>query len=70
MAKLCKGATNRTVSNDCNEVRWYVLLLPYGHRGSPSAGLQAELEWRKRNGEKEFEYFAPSYMEVKSVREK
>ncbi|MGP1464246.1 MAG: transcriptional regulator [Prevotella koreensis] len=70
MAKLCKGATNRTVSNDCNEVRWYVLLLPYGHRGSPSAGLQAELEWRKRNGEKEFEYFAPSYMEVKSVRGK
>lgn len=70
MAELCKDATNRTVSNDCNEVRWYVLLLPYGHRGSPSAGLQAELELRKRNGEKEFEYFAPSYMEVKSVRGK
>ncbi|WP_300284576.1 transcriptional regulator [uncultured Alistipes sp.] len=46
-------------------VRWYVLTLPLCHRG-PAVGLQRELDRRIRNGEPAFEYFAPSYVEVKN----
>lgn len=70
MAELCGDVKKKTVSKDCNVVRWYVLVLPYRHHGSPSAGLQEELELREKNGETLFEYFAPSYMEVKSLRGK
>lgn len=45
-------------------VRWYVMVLPSCHKG-PAKGLQAELDRRLRNGEPAFEFFAPSYMEVK-----
>lgn len=45
-------------------VRWYVLTLPACHRGSVP-GLQRELDRRMRNGEPTFEFFAPSYVEVK-----
>lgn len=48
-------------------VRWYVLVLPACHKGSAARGLQLELDRRKRSGEKSFEYFAPTYQEVKRV---
>ncbi|WP_251623411.1 transcriptional regulator [Odoribacter lunatus] len=47
-------------------VRWYVMVLPVCHRGS-AKGLQAELDRRRRSGEPVFEFFAPSYVEVKNV---
>jgi len=49
---------------DTYVVRWYVLVLPSCHKG-PANGLRKELERRRRNGEPLFEYFAPSYVEVK-----
>ena len=47
-------------------VRWYVLVLPVCHKGS-ARGLQQELERRTRAGEPLFEFFAPSYQEVKRM---
>ncbi|MCD8309781.1 MAG: transcriptional regulator [Prevotellaceae bacterium] len=44
--------------------RWYVLTLPSCHKGAPK-GLQAELDRRNRDGEPAFEYFAPSYIEMR-----
>lgn len=52
-------------SRNCNAVRWYVLTLPAGHRG-PATGLRQELDRRIRNGEPAFEYFAPTYVEVRN----
>lgn len=49
-------------------VRWYVLTLPSCHRG-PAVGLQRELDRRIRCGEPGFEFFAPSYVEVKDERD-
>ena len=52
-----------------NAVRWYVLALPTSHKGhyqgNPARALQMELERRARSGEPVFEYFAPSYVEVR-----
>lgn len=52
-----------------NAVRWYVLALPtsrQGHyQGNPARALRMELERRARSGEPVFEYFAPSYVEVR-----
>lgn len=52
-----------------NAVRWYVLAFPtsrQGHyQGNPARALRMELERRTRNGEPVFEYFAPSYVEVR-----
>lgn len=52
-----------------NAVRWYVLALPTsrkGHyQGNPARALQMEQERRTRTGEPVFEYFAPSYVEVR-----
>lgn len=52
-----------------NAVRWHVLALPtsrQGHyQGNPARALRMELERRTRNGEPVFEYFAPSYVEVR-----
>ena len=48
-------------------VRWYVLALPSRHRGA-AKGLQAELDRRLRNGEPAFEYFAPTYVEVREEK--
>ena len=45
-------------------VRWYVLTLPVCHRG-PAPGLRQEQERRLRSGEPPFEFFAPSYVEVR-----
>ena len=60
---------NREVSlcKECHVVRWYVLVLPACHRGSSSSGLREEMERRARRGEPVFEYFAPSYVEVKRI---
>ena len=57
---------------DLKTVRWYVLTLPTAAGGrrnriSPSKGLEAELSRRERRGETLFEYFAPSYVEVRKV---
>lgn len=50
-------------------VRWYVLVLPTSrkgyYQGNPARALQLELERRTRNEEPLFEYFAPSYVEVR-----
>lgn len=48
-------------------VRWYVLSLPSCHRGV-ARGLQTEHDRRIRNGEPGFEYFAPTYVEVKEEK--
>lgn len=52
-----------------NAVRWYVLALPTSRKGhypgNPARALQVELERRARSGEPVFEYFAPSYVEVR-----
>lgn len=48
------------------EIRWYILLLPVGHRG-PAKGLRKELEYRQREGLPLFDYFAPQYKEVKRI---
>ena len=47
-------------------IRWYVLVLPDCHKG-PVRGLQQERDRRIRTGESLFEYFAPSYQEVKRM---
>lgn len=47
-----------------NAVRWYVLTLPSCHNGT-ATGLQREAERRMRTGEAAFEFFAPTYVEVK-----
>lgn len=52
-----------------NEVRWYILLLPYGHRG-PAKGLQEELDRRAKMKEPLFEFFAPSYKAMRCVNGK
>lgn len=51
---------------DSHVIRWYVLVLPSCHKG-PARGLQEELDRRRKNGESLFEYFAPSYVEVKKT---
>ncbi len=58
--------------HDLQAVRWYVLTLPTAAGGrrdriSPSKGLDVELSRRERRGETPFEYFAPSYVEVRKV---
>lgn len=77
MASSNKIGWNRTDSvseqlrarKNSNAVRWYVLALPtsrQGHyQGNPARALRMELERRTRNGEPVFEYFAPSYVEVR-----
>ena len=65
MERVCKR-------QDLKTVRWYVLTLPTAAGGrrdriSPSRGLDAELSCRERRGETLFEYFAPSYVEVRKV---
>lgn len=54
-----------TSMQNSRAIRWYVLTLPSCHRGT-ARGLQAELDRRIRNGEPVFEFFAPTYIEVKA----
>ncbi len=59
--------TQLTSKKNSHVIRWYVLVLPSCHRGA-APGLEAELERRARYGEPSFEFFAPSYVEVKEVK--
>ena len=54
---------------DGQPVRWYVILLPSSHRGM-ATGLKEERERRIKHGESVFDYFAPSYVEVKKMKGK
>ena len=66
------GLTQAGKRHDLKAVRWYVLTLPTTgvarrDRISPAKSLDAELSRRERRGETLFEYFAPSYVEVRKV---
>ncbi len=45
-------------------VRWYLMSYPYNRKGLTD-GLERELKRRSKDGEKPFEYFAPTYIEAK-----
>lgn len=67
-----KGVADVKKRQDLKKVRWYVLTLPTTgvarrDKISPAKGLDAELRRRERRGETLFEYFAPSYVEVRKV---
>lgn len=47
-------------------MRWYVLVLPDCHKG-PVRGLQREQDRRTQTGEPSFDFFAPSYQEVRRM---
>ena len=51
-------------SRDVHAVRWYVLSLPACHKG-PAKGLKKELDRRVRLGEPTFDFFAPSFVEMR-----
>ncbi len=46
--------------------RWYLMIFPFGKKGL-TVGLEQELERRKLSGERQFEYFAPTYTATKEV---
>lgn len=46
-------------------VRWYILVLPVGHRGDPARALRMEVDRSVKRDEAMLEYFAPKYIEVK-----
>lgn len=48
-------------------VRWYVLTVPSSHRGRTDE-LRAEVERRVAEGEPAFDFFAPTYTKVRTVR--
>ncbi len=67
-----RGTARVGKRHDLKAVRWYVLTLPTTgvarrDRISPAKSLDAELSRRERRGETLFEYFAPSYVEVRKV---
>ncbi|MDE6452394.1 MAG: transcriptional regulator [Odoribacter sp.] len=64
--KLLKSSSLFTSLQNNRAVRWYVMVLPACHRG-PAKGLQGELDRRIRYNEPVFEFFAPSYVEVKNM---
>lgn len=51
-------------------VRWYVLTIPASRKKDQSDLLEAEVRRRQREHEPTFEYFAPSYVEVKNIQGK
>lgn len=59
------GTARITNMQNSRIVRWYVLTLPSCHRGAVAKGLQTEQDRRIRNGEPAFEFFAPTYVEIK-----
>ncbi len=65
-----KDAIHDTVSQrnerHRNEVRWYLMIYPYGRKGITN-GLNREIARRKRDNEPPIEYFAPTYVEAKEV---
>ncbi len=60
------GSTQGMSRQNRHLVRWYVLVFPSSRRGL-TTGLQNELVRRSKAGEPMFEYFAPSFVEVKEV---
>lgn len=64
-----EAVVEQRVSNWKNShvVRWYVLTVPGLHRGTV-AELQAEVERRTVEGEPIFDFFAPTYTKVRTVR--
>lgn len=68
-AAISGSMVERRVSNWKNSlvVRWYVLTLPGGHRNA-AVELQAEAERRMADGEPEFDFFAPTYTKVRTLR--
>ena len=67
-----RGTARVGKRHDLKTVRWYVHTLPTTgvarrDRISPAKSLDAELSRRKRRGETLFEYFAPSYVEVRKL---
>ena len=63
------AAVQQRISNWKNShiVRWYVLTLPGTHRNRATE-LQAEVARRAAEGEPVFEFFAPTYTKVRTVR--
>lgn len=59
--------THLQAQKNSRAVRWYVMLLPASHVG-PAPALQQELDRRIRYNEPLFEFFAPSYVEVKKKK--
>lgn len=55
-----RNAKNTTV------VRWYLMIYPYGRKGLVSR-LEREIERRKKAGEEPIDYFAPVYVEAKTI---
>lgn len=61
------SATSPFASGEARHVvRWYVLVSPSRTR-SAASDMQRELTYRSRNSQPAFEYFAPSFVEVKEV---
>ncbi len=60
IAPSARNAHNRKV------VRWYLMVYPYGRKGLTD-GLEREIARRKCDGERQFEYFAPKYVETKEI---
>lgn len=62
-------AVEQRVSNWKNShvIRWYVLTVPGSYRGRTDE-LQAEVERRAAEGEPTFDFFAPTYTKVRTVR--
>lgn len=67
-----KGTTAATAPGPCvnreprHVVRWYVMISPSRTR-SAALDMERELAYRSRNDQPPFEYFAPSFVEVKEV---
>ncbi len=69
LSGVADAAVELRVSNWKNShvIRWYVLTLPGSHRGR-AAELQAEVDRRAAESEPIFEFFAPTYTKVRTVR--
>ncbi len=67
-----RGTARVGKRHDLKAVRWYVLTLPTTgvarrDKISPAKSLMPSFPGAKRRGETLFEYFAPSYVEVRKV---
>lgn len=69
LSSVADTAVELRVSNWKNShvIRWYVLTLSGSHRGH-AAELQAEVNRRAAESEPTFDFFAPTYTKVRTVR--